>query len=40
MSFVIREMVKADIDQVQDVAKKSWNETYKGIIPKGIQKNF
>ncbi|ARF17828.1 GNAT family N-acetyltransferase [Sporosarcina ureae] len=40
MSFVIREMVKEDIKQVQDVAKKSWNSTYEGIIPHQIQENF
>jgi ribosomal protein S18 acetylase RimI-like enzyme len=40
MSFVIREMVKDDIKQVQDVAKKSWNATYEGIIPHQIQENF
>lgn len=40
MSFVIREMVKEDTEQVQDVAKKSWNTTYEGIIPNKIQENF
>jgi len=40
MSFVIREMVKEDIKQVQDVARKSWNTTYEGIIPHQIQENF
>lgn len=40
MSFVIREMVKEDIKQVQDVARKSWNTTYEGIILHQIQENF
>ncbi|AOV07985.1 GNAT family N-acetyltransferase [Sporosarcina ureilytica] len=40
MSFMIREMKKEDIKQVQDVAKKSWNATYDGIIPHNIQENF
>lgn len=29
-----------DIPQVQDVAKKSWNATYEGIIPFEIQEKF
>lgn len=40
MSFVIREMLKEDIKQVQDVAEKSWHSTYDGIIPRNIQENF
>lgn len=40
MSFVIREMIKDDIRQVQDVAKKSWKSTYEGIIPLQVQENF
>lgn len=40
MGFVIRKMVKEDIQQVQQVAKESWNATYEGIIPNKIQKNF
>lgn len=40
MSFIIREMKKEDTKQVQDVAKKSWNSTYDGIIPHNIQENF
>src|SRR5690625_6271815 len=40
MNYIIREMVKADTKQVQDVAKKSWNSTYEGIIPNKIQENF
>ncbi|WP_404332271.1 GNAT family N-acetyltransferase [Mesobacillus maritimus] len=40
MSFVIRKMIKEDIKQVQYVAKRSWNDTYEGIIPFDIQENF
>jgi ribosomal protein S18 acetylase RimI-like enzyme len=40
MEFAIRKMQKNDIQQVQQVAKKSWNTTYKGIIPLAIQENF
>lgn len=40
MNYIIREMVKEDIEQVQDVAKKSWHATYEGIIPVEIQENF
>jgi ribosomal protein S18 acetylase RimI-like enzyme len=40
MEFTIRKMQKNDIQQVQQVAKKSWNTTYKGIIPLAIQENF
>lgn len=40
MNYLIREMVKEDTKQVQDVAKKSWNATYEGIIPNEIQENF
>lgn len=37
---VIRTMNNEDIAQVQDVAKKSWNSTYEGIIPLEIQEKF
>lgn len=40
MSILIREMEKKDITGVQDVAKKSWNATYAGIIPMSIQEKF
>lgn len=40
MDYIIREMKKEDTKQVQDVAKKSWNSTYDGIIPRKIQENF
>lgn len=40
MGFIIREMKKEDTKQVQDVAKKSWNSTYDGIIPHNVQENF
>ncbi|MGA4518653.1 GNAT family N-acetyltransferase [Solibacillus silvestris] len=37
---IIRKMHVEDIPQVQDVAKKSWNATYEGIIPFEIQEKF
>lgn len=40
MNFNIRKMKKEDIEEVQNVARKSWNATYEGIIPDQIQKNF
>ena len=40
MEFNIREMKMEDIQQVQQVAKISWNITYKGIIPLEIQESF
>ncbi|MDW0109412.1 GNAT family N-acetyltransferase [Sporosarcina aquimarina] len=40
MGIIICEMKKEDIKQVQDVATKSWNSTYDGIIPLKIQENF
>lgn len=40
MDFMIRRMIKEDIQQVQNVAKVSWNETYEGIIPFAVQENF
>jgi len=33
-------MIIEDIKQVQDVAKKSWNATYDGIIPHSVQEKF
>ena len=40
MSFIIREMKREDMKQVQDVAQKSWHSAYEGIIPRQIQENF
>lgn len=40
MKFNIREMKKDDIQEVQEVAKRSWNDTYDGIIPLEIQEEF
>ena len=40
MNCTIRRMLIEDTKQVQDVAKKSWNATYEGIIPNSIQENF
>lgn len=40
MEYIVRPMKKEDIQQVQQVARASWNDTYKGIIPLKIQENF
>lgn len=40
MECTIREMQMADIQQVQQVAKTSWNNTYEEIIPFEIQESF
>ncbi|HDX9577132.1 TPA: GNAT family N-acetyltransferase [Bacillus pseudomycoides] len=40
MNFVIREMKEEDIPSVQYVAKTSWNDTYKDIIPEVVQEKF
>jgi len=40
MELTIRKMRLNDIQQVQNVAKTSWNTTYNGIIPAPAQENF
>jgi ribosomal protein S18 acetylase RimI-like enzyme len=40
MEYTIRKMEKKDINQVQEVARTSWNTTYEGIIPLEIQASF
>ena len=40
MEFTIRKIQDEDIQQVQQVAKRSWNATYEGIIPFAIQESF
>lgn len=40
MGVSIRKMRKGDIEQVQDVAKRTWNATYDGLIPMTIQEKF
>ncbi|MFC4811658.1 GNAT family N-acetyltransferase [Paenibacillus sp. GCM10023250] len=40
MELKIRKMGPSDIQQVQYVAKTSWNVTYKGIIPLEVQESF
>ena len=40
MNFMIREMKEEDIPSVQYVAKTSWNDTYKDIIPVAVQEKF
>ena len=36
MEYIVRKMDVNDITEVQQVAKVSWNHTYQGIIPEGI----
>ncbi|EGA90230.1 hypothetical protein GPDM_06790 [Planococcus donghaensis MPA1U2] len=40
MEFLVRRMQEGDIKKVQDIAKKTWNSTYEGIIPLDVQENF
>ncbi|HEK9100395.1 GNAT family N-acetyltransferase [Bacillus pfraonensis] len=40
MTYVVRDMNAKDIAVVQNVAKVAWHDTYKGIIPQGIQDEF
>ncbi|WP_096271167.1 GNAT family N-acetyltransferase [Paucisalibacillus globulus] len=40
MTANIRKARYEDIEQIQDVAKTSWNATYDGIIPLVVQENF
>lgn len=40
MKYSVHRMTQEDIKQVQEVAKKSWNSTYEGIIPMEIQERF
>ncbi|TSB46660.1 GNAT family N-acetyltransferase [Alkalicoccobacillus porphyridii] len=40
MGYTIRKMEKKDINEVQKVAKTSWNTTYEDIIPLEIQESF
>lgn len=40
MTVIIRAMDYTDINEVQRIAKVSWNATYEGIIPLKIQDNF
>ncbi|MBB3109640.1 ribosomal protein S18 acetylase RimI-like enzyme [Paenibacillus phyllosphaerae] len=40
MEFAVRKMRISDIQQVQNVAKTSWNATYNGIIPIEVQERF
>ncbi|MCJ8007825.1 GNAT family N-acetyltransferase [Lederbergia wuyishanensis] len=40
MEHIIRKMKKEDIQQVQQVAKTSWNHTYENIIPMEVQESF
>ncbi|WLR55567.1 GNAT family N-acetyltransferase [Mesobacillus subterraneus] len=40
MNITIRKMQYEDTKQVQNIAKTTWNATYKGIIPLEVQNNF
>jgi ribosomal protein S18 acetylase RimI-like enzyme len=40
MNFHIRSMHSGDIQEVKQVAKRSWNDTYEGVIPLEIQECF
>src|SRR5690625_4043417 len=40
MGFTIRKALEQDIQQIQQVAKTSWNDTYENIIPMEIQEKF
>ncbi|MCX8002241.1 MAG: GNAT family N-acetyltransferase [Anoxybacillus mongoliensis] len=40
MTYIIRKMKQGDIQQVQYIAKITWNATYEGIIPSNVQENF
>lgn len=40
MTIIIRNMVRKDMKQVQDIAETTWHATYEGIIPREIQDNF
>lgn len=40
MDFLIREMQKQDIRHVRRIAKVSWKDTYRNIIPADIQRLF
>nr|WP_223155187.1 GNAT family N-acetyltransferase [Alkalibacillus aidingensis] len=37
---MIRKMMELDLKQVQHVARKSWHDTYEGIIPREVQDQF
>lgn len=40
MEYHVRAMEEKDIEQVQQVAKRSWHDTYEGIIPFKVQEQF
>src|SRR5690625_5694992 len=40
MNVTIRTLTEGDITKVQDVATKSWNDTYDGVIPLDVQARF
>lgn len=40
MDYQVRIMEERDIEQVQQVAKLSWHNTYEGIIPAAVQEQF
>jgi len=40
VEWEIRKAQPEEINQIQDVARTSWNTTYEGVIPEKIQENF
>ncbi len=40
LNVLIRTLTERDITKVQDVATKSWNDTYDGVIPLDVQARF
>lgn len=40
MNVTIRNMTKGDIASVQAIARKTWDATYEGIIPREVQEKF
>lgn len=40
MNVTIRTLTEIDMTKVQDVATKSWNDTYDGVIPLEVQSRF
>ncbi len=40
LSLEIREMAAPDLAAVRQIARETWADTYAGVIPEGIQKEF
>lgn len=37
---IIRNATTADIEDIQEIAKKTWHHTYEGMIPRDVQDRF